>query len=120
TTPTFETAYWLLSSYISAGDIQLAKKQYSAAEKYYQLGIMLNETYYRGNRLREKAYIITQMGKVKLHQNRPADALGYFDQTLKSLGLLKSAHIVDVSKVFGDNRIIEVFYQKALAHQVLG
>jgi tetratricopeptide (TPR) repeat protein len=119
-TPTFETAYWLLSSYISAGDIQLAKKQYAAAEKYYKLGLLLNEKYYKGNRLREKANMITQLGKVKLNQKQPAEAIRYFDQTLRSLGLFKADQSVDAAKVFGDNRIIEVFYQKALAHQLLG
>lgn len=117
---TFETAYWLLSSYISAGDIQLAKRQYAAAEQSYRLGLALNEKYYHGNRLREKANIITQLGKVKLSQNEASQALRYFDQTLNMFGLLKEDRSVDATKMFGDNRIIDVFYQKALAHQSLG
>jgi len=119
-TQNFETAYWLLSSYISAGDIQLARQRYTAAEKYYKLGLALNDKYYQGERLREKANIITQLGKVKLKQGNPAEALRLFDQTLQNLGLLKADGSVDAARMFGDNRIIEVFYQNALAYESLG
>lgn len=110
-----QTAYWLLSSYITAGDIQLAKGDFKAAQNYYQLGLIINQQYYKGNRLREKAYIITQLGKVRLSQHDAKAALGYFNQTLSSLGLLNTDQSVNKQKVFGDNRIIDVFYQKAQA-----
>ncbi|WP_316792322.1 CHAT domain-containing tetratricopeptide repeat protein [Pedobacter frigoris] len=115
-----QTAYWLLSSYITAGNIQLAKGNYSAAEKYYHLGLSINDQYYKGNRLREKANIITELGKIKLNQGKAAEAINYFNQTLSTFGLLNASGSVNESAIFGDNRIIDVFYQKALAYLNLG
>lgn len=115
-----DTAYWLLSSYITAGDVQLAQKNFSPAVRYYQLALKTNDQYYRGNRLREKANVITQLGKIKLGQREGKVALLYFNQTLSSLGLLNSAGQVDQNKIFGDNRLQDVFYQRSVAYTLLG
>ncbi|SHF18003.1 CHAT domain-containing protein [Pedobacter caeni] len=115
-----DTAYWLLSSYITAGDVQLAQKKFSSAVGYYQLALKTNDQYYRGNRLREKANVITQLGKIKLGQREGKAALLYFNQTLSSLGLLNSAGQVDQNKIFGDNRLQDVFYQRSIAYSLSG
>lgn len=113
--PDFDTAYWLLSSYTTAGDVELAKHQYTAAAAYYHLGLKINDQYYNGNRLREKAYLITQLGRIKLAEHKAFEAIAYFNQNLDAFGLLNKDLTVDKEKVFGDNRVIDVFYQKALA-----
>jgi tetratricopeptide (TPR) repeat protein len=118
--PDFDTAYWLLSSYTTAGDVEMAKHRYTAAAAYYHLGLKINDQYYKGNRLREKAYLITQLGRIKLAEHKAAEALVYFNQNLNAFGLLKSDQTVNREKVFGDNRIIDVFYQKAIAYVMVG
>jgi len=117
--PDFDTAYWLLSSYTTAGDVELAKHHYAAAAKYYHLGLKINDQHYNGNRLREKAYLITQLGRIKLAEHKAMEALVYFNQNLNAFGLLNSDQTVNKEKIFGDNRIIDVFYQKALAYVML-
>lgn len=110
-----ETAYWLLSSYITAGDIQLEKKQFSKAKTWYLAGLNTNHKYYKGDRLREQAYIQIQLGKINLAQQKPMEALNNFNSTLQSLGIMHGA-IIDQQHIFGDNRLIETFYQRALAY----
>jgi tetratricopeptide (TPR) repeat protein len=118
--PDFDTAYWLLSSYTTAGDVELAKHQYTAAAEYYHLGLKINDQYYKGNRLREKAYLVTQLGRIKLADHKAQEALVYFNQNLDAFGLLNENLTVNKEKIFGDNRIIDVFYQKAQAYIMLG
>lgn len=116
----FETAYWLLSSYITAGDIQRKKQQFALAQSHYQQALAINNKYYKGNRLREKAYIFIQLGKIKLAQNLPAQALTCFNQVLSTFGLIDATQQINAGKIFGDNRLIEVFYHKSLAYTRLG
>ena len=115
-----QTAYWLLSSYIIAGNIQMAKQNYPAAASYYQSGLAINTRYYKGNRLREQANIITELGKIKLNQGMAHEALVHFNRTLGTLGLLDTVGLIKKSAIVGDNRIIEVFQQKSLAYAELG
>jgi tetratricopeptide (TPR) repeat protein len=115
-----ETAYWLLSSYITAGNVQLALKNLPLSTLYYQLALKTNDQYYKGNRLREKANIITQLGKIKLKQQQGKAALTFFNQTLNTLGLLNSGGQVNPDKIFGDNRLQDVFYQRSLVYALLG
>ncbi|WP_316813923.1 CHAT domain-containing protein [Pedobacter heparinus] len=117
--PDFESAYWLLSSYITAGDIQLKKKNFGQAQNHYQQALNINLQYYKGNRLREKAYTLIQMGKLKLAQKQAAAALDYFNQALTSFGLLDDTGQLNVKRIFGDNRLMEVFYQRSLACRLL-
>lgn len=118
--PNFETAYWLLSSYITAGDIQSKKQSFTAAQKYYRLALNINDKYYKGNRLREKAYTLIQLGKIKLAQQQPVQSLIYFNQALTTFGLGDSDLQPKRGKIFGDNRLIEVFYQKSIAYGQIG
>ena len=113
--PDFETAYWLLSTYVTAGDIQFGQHNFVLAQQYYEQANSINQVHYQGKRLREQAYIFTQMGKVKLAQGKAKLALNYFNQTLHTLGIQEN----ETKGLFGDNRLVEVFYQKSLAEQLL-
>lgn len=118
--PNFETAYWLLSSYITAGDIQSKKQHFTNAQNYYKLALAINDQYYKGNRLREKAYIIIQLGKIKLAQKYPTQSLVYFNEALIAFGVTDSGLQINQERIFGDNRLIEIFYQKSIAYSQLG
>lgn len=115
----FESGYWLLSSYITAGDIQLIKRSYSDAARYYHLALSINNKLYNGQRLREKAYTTTQLGILSLKQKKGIEALNLFDETLNTLGLIAQGKIIE-DKIFGDNRLVDVFVQRAQAYQLLG
>ncbi len=114
--PDQQTAYWLLSSYITAGDVQFARQQFTQAQNYYALALQINQQYYRGNRLREKAYTITQLGKISLQRKEAEQALTHFNRTLQTLGILDGKLHLSKNKIYGDNRLVDVFYQKALAY----
>ncbi|WP_316817461.1 CHAT domain-containing protein [Pedobacter nyackensis] len=118
--PNFETAYWLLSSYITAGDIQSKKQHFTSAQNYYKLALKINDQYYKGNRLREKAYILIQLGKIKLAQKEPEQSLVYFNQALIAFGVTDSGLQINQERIFGDNRLIDIFYQKSIAYNQLG
>jgi CHAT domain-containing protein len=118
--PNFETAYWLLSSYITSGDIQRKKQHFTTAQNNYQQALGINDQYYKGNRLREKAYIFIQLGKIKLAQKQATEALTYFNRVLSTFGITDSALQINADRIFGDNRLVDVFYQKSLAYNQLG
>ncbi|RZK78715.1 MAG: CHAT domain-containing protein [Pedobacter sp.] len=115
---TFESAYWLLSSYITAGDVQLLETNYKGALSFYQQALMINRQYYDAERLREQAYITTQIGVLKLKSGLPSEALKYYNQTLKILGINYQKEISDKA-LFGDNRLVDVFYQLSLVYRQL-
>lgn len=118
--PSFESAYWLLSSYITAGDIKRKQLNFGAAQNYYLQALAINDKYYNGNRLREKAYVLIQLGKLKLAQKQPDQAIAYLDQVLHTFGLIEGASKINVDRVFGDNRLVDLFYQKSIAYGQLG
>ena len=118
--PNFETAYWLLSSYITAGDIQRKKERFADAQNNYKLALSINDRYYKGNRLREKAYILIQMGKIKLALQQPTSAIAYFNQALTAFGVTDQGLQINQERIFGDNRLIDIFYQKSIAYNQLG
>lgn len=118
--PNFETAYWLLSSYITAGDIQRKKRRFADAQNNYKVALTINNQYYKGNRLREKAYILIQLGKIRLAQKQPVQSIAYFNQALTAFGVTDSSLQINRERVFGDNRLIDIFYQKSLAYNQLG
>ncbi|SDK43647.1 Tetratricopeptide repeat-containing protein [Pedobacter sp. ok626] len=116
----FESAYWLLSSHITAGDIQSKQQHFTVAQNNYQQALAINDKYYNGNRLREKAYIYIQLGKIKLAQKQPDQAIAYFNKVLRTFGLSDTNSKINVERVFGDNRLVDLFYQKSLAYGKLG
>lgn len=118
--PNFETAYWLLSSYITAGDILQKQRQFTAAQYNYVQALNINHQYYKGNRLREKAYILIQLGKIELANSKPLKAIAYFNQVLTNFGVAGPDQQINRERIFGDNRLVDVFYQKFLACHQLG
>jgi CHAT domain-containing protein/lipopolysaccharide biosynthesis regulator YciM len=114
------TAYYLMSSYTSAGEINVALKRYAAADASFVKAIRLIDQYDKGARLREKANILIERGNIKLLQHQPIAALYFFNQTLQTLRLSDKKNTLSVQKIYGDNKLVAVFEQLAAAYQQLG
>ncbi|QIL38227.1 CHAT domain-containing protein [Pedobacter sp. HDW13] len=110
-----DDAYWLMTSYTSAGDIYKAQNKLQQAEHYFNKALKLLNTYYSGARLREKANVLTAIGTVKLLQKKPQLAIGYFNQTLATLRIATNNQI-DPNKIYGDNRLVDAFQERAAAY----
>lgn len=114
-----EHAYRLMNSFSSTGNIYTALKQYEKADLYFAKAINLLDKYYPNKWIRERANLTTQRGRIKLLQNEPLEALRFFDQTLSTLKIKDSNGTLITQRIYGDNRVMEVFEQMATAYQQL-
>jgi len=114
-----ENAYWLMSSYTTAGNIYLALSKTQKADEYFNKALNVLNTYNANSRLREKANILTQLGRIKLLQNQPLVALQFFNKTLTTLKIVDKNNSPIISKIYGDNKLVEVFEQMANAYLLL-
>lgn len=111
-----ENAYSLMGSYTTGGIAYLNLKNYKKAELYLNKALYMINTYFRGARLREQANIFTLKGRVKLLQQQPLLAIKDFKQTLLILKVANADGYPIVSKIYGDNKLVEVFEQMANAY----
>lgn len=116
---TAESAYWLASSFSTAGNIYMALNQPQKADAYLSKAIDLLNRYYPNKWLRERANLFTQKGRLKLRQQQPLQAIQFFDKTLLTLKIKDGNNNLITQRIYGDNRVMEVFEQLALAHQQL-
>jgi len=114
-----ENAYSLMGSYTTGGIAYLNLKNYKKAELYLNKALYIINTYFKGNRLREQANIFTLKGRVKLMQQQALLAIKDFKQTLLILKVANADGYPVVSKIYGDNKLIEVFEQMANAYLAL-
>ncbi|WAC40829.1 CHAT domain-containing protein [Pedobacter sp. SL55] len=105
-----ENAYWLMSSYTTAGNIYLKQQQITKAGVFYAKALQLLAHYYPHGRIRERANLYTQIGATYLTQNKTNEAISYAQKTLKTLGINTTQNI------YGDNKLVEVFMLLAKAH----
>ncbi len=105
-----ETAYWLMSSYTTAGNVYLQQQQTTKANTAYLKALQLLNQYYPHSRIRERANLYTQIGETYLAQGKPKEAISYGQQTLATLGINKTKNI------YGDNKLVEVFMLMARAN----
>ncbi|TKC08234.1 CHAT domain-containing protein [Pedobacter polaris] len=110
-----DNAYTLMNSFITAGDIFRKLNKHLVAEGYFNKALNIHNQYYNGTRLREKANILTQLGTIKLLENKPQLAITHFNQTLSTLKITKH-NKVDVGKIYGDNMVVDVFQEMAEAN----
>jgi CHAT domain-containing protein len=106
-----ESAYWLMSSYATAGNVALAKNRANIAQSFFKKAIHLIDKYYPKSRTRERANLYTQVGKSYQKQQQFSIALGYFNKTLKTLGIADENHKINPKKIYGDNKLVDVFVQ---------
>ncbi len=104
------TAYWLMSSYTTAGNIYLKQQETTKASIFYTKALQLLDRYYPHSRIRERANLYTQIGTTYLTQNKPNQAISYAQKTLKTLGVNKT------QKIYGDNKLVDVFMLLAKAN----
>ncbi len=118
-TPTdHESAYWLMGSHTTAGNVQLELKQYAKGREFYQKALALINKYYPYGRLREKANLFTQLAKTFLASKQPKEAIAYSHQSLTTLGIMQNNVIIN-EKIFGDYKVVDAFMQMAKAQMML-
>lgn len=112
-------AYWQMSAFTTAGDFHQKLKNLGKADAYYSKALNLINTYYKGSKLREKANLLTKKGKIQLLLLQPKVALAYYNQTLMTLKLVdRNGHVL-VDKIYGENKLVDVFSQMAEAKLLL-
>jgi len=114
-----ESAYWLMGTYTTAGNVQLELKQYVKSREFYQKALALINKYYSYGRLREKANLFTQLAKTFLATKQPKEAIAYSHQSLSTLGIMQNKTIIN-QKIFGDYKVVDAFMQMAKAQLMLG
>ncbi|MNK09102.1 CHAT domain protein [compost metagenome] len=104
-----ENAYWLMSSYTTAGNIYLKQQQPNKANAAYLKALQLLNQYYPYTRTRERANLYTQIGETYLTRGDAKEAINYGQKTLSTLGIKSTKNI------YGDNKLVEVFMLLAKA-----
>ena len=107
------TAYWLMSSYTTAGNIYLALKQAHKAQSSFTKAINLLNHYYPYGRLREKANLYTALGKTALVAGQTTATNTYFYKTLDILNISNHKGEIISANIYGDNKLVDVFMQLA-------
>ncbi len=108
-----DAAFWLMSSYATAGAIMLEKKNHSSSEAFFKKSIALLEKFYPTIRIRERANLYTQLSKSLSQQRKFTEARNYLYKTLKALGIAKDDYTIRTDKIFGDNKVVDGFVQLA-------
>lgn len=111
--------YWLMGTYTTAGTAYYGLKNAEKANYYINQALQIVAKNFKGSRLREQANIYTLRGKVKLMQNQPLLAIADFRKTLSILKVVGSTGNPIVSKIYGENKLIEVFEQMANSYLAL-
>lgn len=114
-----EKAYWLMGSYTTAGNVQTVLGEHVKASQYFTKALALLDRYYQGSKIRERANLTTQLGHIKLLQQQPMIALQFFNKTLATLKISDKNGSVIHQRIYGDNKLMEVFEQMAMAYQQL-
>ncbi|WP_290246412.1 CHAT domain-containing protein [Mucilaginibacter myungsuensis] len=108
-----QTAFRLMSSYTSLGNIRFKLGQISAAEQSYRSALRLINTYYADERQREKAFVTTQLGKIANTQGQWQQAIKLLNTSLRILRINDDRDLTDPAKIYGENKLVEVFREKA-------
>lgn len=112
-------AYLLMGAYNTAGLAYFNLKNAKKADDYLSKALHIINTYFKGDRLREKANIQILKGRVKLLQHQYLLAINDFNQTLYTLKVSNKEGKPIISKIYGDYRLVEVFEQMADAYLAL-
>ncbi len=114
-----ESAYWLMGTYTTAGNVQLELKQYAKGRQFYLKALALLNQYFPYGRLREKANIFTQLAKTFIATKQPKEAIAYSQKSLVTLGIMQN-NTINEQKIFGDYKVVDAFMQIAKAQLLLG
>jgi hypothetical protein len=114
-----ETAYSRFGAYTTLGRIDLKAGRLAEAEKDFKTALALINTWFPDDRLREKANITAQLGKVERLRNQPQKALAYFDEALRMLRINTAQNKTQAHLIYGENNLVDIFHEKALTYQFL-
>jgi CHAT domain-containing protein len=115
-----ESAYWLMGSFTTLGKINIKLGKLNEAEQNFNRALNLVNQYYPGGRLREKANLVAQQGIIERVRNQPQKALLLFNQALQILRINTNANQTRPGQIYGENRLVEIFQEKALAYRLMG
>jgi len=115
-----ESAYWLMGSFTTLGKINIKLGKLNEAGQNFNRALNLINQYYPGGRLREKANLVAQQGIIERMRKQPQKALLLFDQALQILRINTNANQTQPDHIYGENRLVEIFQQKALAYRLMG
>ncbi|RYG08270.1 MAG: tetratricopeptide repeat protein [Chitinophagaceae bacterium] len=93
-------AYWLMSSYTTAGNIYLELKQFGKAKVSFTKALQLLTKYFNHSRVREKANLYNQIGATLLAENKLQEAIFYANKTLSTLGISNSKNQIIEKNIF--------------------
>jgi len=117
--PDSESAYWLMGEYATLGNINIKANNLKAAEQNYSNALRLLNQYYPDSKQRERANLITQLGKTARLKGRHQQALDLLNQALQILHINNTQNQTQPQNIYGENKLVETFYQKALTYQAL-
>jgi CHAT domain-containing protein len=114
--PNSETAYWLMGEYTTLGNINVKTNKLQSAAGNFNTALSLIDKYYPGDRLREKANIIAQLGKIERLKKHSTQAITLFNKALQLLNINTSQNQTQERNIYGEANLIEIFYEKALTY----
>lgn len=106
---TDQNAYTVMGTFATAGNIYLALKQTGKAKLYFNRALALLDRFYPNARLRERANIYTQLGNIELINGTYQQAIALFNQTLTTLKVTDKTGKPILDRIYGDNKLVEVF-----------
>ena len=113
------TAYWLLSAYTLAGNIEQKRGNIIQAEQFYQIGLKLLDVSFKGSRRREKANLLIQSGNIYLLGKSPKEALKKYNQALQTLipgyKNIDERSLPSVNELYSENRLYDALEGRANA-----
>lgn len=112
-------AYLLMGTHTTAGLAYLKLGNTKKADFYLSKALNIANKFFKDERLREKANILTLKGRVKLLQGQNLLAINDFNETLYTLKIANKNGNPIISKIYGDYRLVEVFEQMADAYLAL-
>jgi CHAT domain-containing protein/tetratricopeptide (TPR) repeat protein len=114
-----QNAYSLLGAYTTLGNVELKERRLPAAENNFNTALKIIDTWYPGDRLREKANLIAQLSKIQRLKNQPQKALLLADEALRILRVNTSQNKTLAQNIYGEINLVDIFSEKALTYQLL-
>ncbi|WP_461788082.1 CHAT domain-containing protein [Pedobacter sp.] len=111
-----ETAYWLIGSYTTAGNIFQKQLNLAKANQHYFKALHLLNQYFVKSRLRERANLYTKIANVYLGQSAILKANDYAKRTLLTLGIIDENGQIVKSRIYGDNMLVDAFMLLSKTH----
>jgi len=114
-----ETAYIQFGALTTLGRINLTANELNKAKNEFNAALQLADTWFPGDRLRERANITAQLGKIERLRHHPQQALALLNTALQLLRINTSANQTQSRLIYGENNLVDIFREKALVYQGL-